>query len=274
MNRYTLTTLLTLLILVLLLPIYALREPVRQATALAALQQKYIAEGTELYLDNCAHCHGPAGEGSAAMPALANPALAEADPKLLFKSIARAIHGSVMAAWHVEEGGLLNDYQINELVTLIQEGDWADVQQLAEARAYQPPAGVADTVTEAFVQVSSETDPHECAACHEEPAIHADRFGLDCVRCHSLTAWTPGLLTRHTFALDHGGGGPVACQTCHTDSYASNSCYGCHDNHQAQEMETFHQQEGLYDITQCERCHPTGAAGEADQLRQGIQAQQ
>ncbi len=65
------------------------------------------------------------------MPALNHPALSEANSDALFRTIARAAHGTGMAAWHKSEGGVLNEYQINQLVLLIQKADWQRVDQVA-----------------------------------------------------------------------------------------------------------------------------------------------
>ena len=107
----------------------------------------------------------------------------------------------------------------------------------------------------------------DCVACHEDPEVHLGEFGLDCSRCHGVVAWTPAQLTRHIFDLDHGGGGEVACEVCHVDTYVVYTCYGCHDDHQPEEMRVVHEREGLVDYEACDQCHPTGAPGEAAQLR-------
>ncbi|MBI5830277.1 MAG: hypothetical protein HZB20_12240, partial [Chloroflexi bacterium] len=57
--------------------------------------------------------------------------------------------------------------------------------------------------------------PRECVSCHAEPDIHLGLFGLQCADCHSTTAWLPAALKNHTFPLDHGEQGEIACATCH-----------------------------------------------------------
>jgi hypothetical protein len=96
-----------------------------------------------------------------------------------------------------------------------------------------------------------------CRDCHAEPAIHAGKFGLDCVRCHTVQAWAPAQLTRHTFPLDHGGLGPDNCQTCHLQTYAQYNCYGCHE-HEPKEIAREHLDEGIVDFAPCADCHATG----------------
>lgn len=262
MNRYDLITILALIIILLALPIYGLREAARLNTAQADRQAQLVSEGTTLYLDNCADCHDIDGSGLGAMPALNQPDMVEADAEFLYKAIARAAHGSKMVAWHVEEGGSLTDYEIESLVTFIQHANWPAVIETAVAQNIILP----DPVTIELVEVAKD-DPHRCSACHEQPDVHINQFGLDCARCHSLEAWTPALLTRHTFALDHGGEGQVTCETCHTETYAEYTCYSCHD-HQPDDMLTVHEAEAIFEIDDCIACHPTGAPGEA---QQGIQ---
>lgn len=261
MNRYTLLSLIALLFFIIALPLYAIKEQGRMQRAQETYRQQAVVGGAELYVDHCRLCHGDAGQGVGAMPAIDNPALVEVDPDLLFRTISRAAHGSEMAAWHIDEGGMLNDYQITELVNFIRFADWDMAAQLAEEVGPLELVPTGYELGEAFL----EAEPHECVACHEDPPIHLGIFGLNCERCHTTVAWTPAYLTRHTFFLDHGGEGKVECQTCHIENYYTNSCYECHD-HQPEEMEDVHLVENIPDYENCITCHPTGQANEAEKL--------
>ncbi|MCB8944460.1 MAG: c-type cytochrome [Ardenticatenaceae bacterium] len=257
MNRYTFLTFLSLLLLVVALPIYGLQEQQRLTLAQASWQRQLVLDAGELYLENCAACHGPAGQGLGANPPLNTPSLATADFNFLYYRIGHSPHGTAMSIWHLEDGGILNDYQVEALVAFIRAADWQNVAEQAAALHLTfstPPTTTAETL---WVQSGVETDPHHCAACHEEPAVHAERFGLDCARCHTMSAWTPALLVRHVFSLEHGGGGTIACQTCHTETYTQHTCYGCHD-HQPAEMPPLHTTVEAADLTNCGACHPTG----------------
>ncbi len=268
MNKYTMVSLIALMIVVAALPVYALFEAGRMDVAQLALAERYVAEGADMYVDNCARCHGADGMGIGAMPALNNPGLAKADRDVLYDTIAHSPHGTVMSAWHVDEGGALNSFQVEGLVTLIMSADWTEVSQLAAVKGFREPAPGDANAALARMENGTE-DPHECRACHEEPDLHAERFGLNCSRCHTLEAWKPALLLRHTFALDHGEEGQqVACQTCHTANYYENTCYQCHD-HEPEEMALVHEAEGIFELEPCADCHPTGASGEAEQLGYG-----
>jgi len=257
MNRYDLITILSLLVILLALPVYGFREAARLNNAQDNRQTQLVSEGITLYLENCADCHDIDGSGLGVMPALNQADLAESDTEFLYKAIARAAHGSKMTAWHVEEGGSLSDYEIESLVTFIQHANWTDVAATAVAQNVV----LSQPATIELVDVAQD-DPHRCSACHEQPDVHINQFGLDCTRCHSLEAWTPALLTRHTFALDHGDEGQVTCETCHTETYANYTCYTCHD-HQPDDMLTVHEAEAVFEIDDCIACHPTGAPGEA-----------
>jgi mono/diheme cytochrome c family protein len=267
MNKYSIVTLIALLVVVATLPVYALFEAGRMDQAQTDLAGLYVAEGADMYVENCASCHGPDGLGIGAMPALNNPALAKADRDVLYDTIAHSPHGTVMSAWHVDEGGALNSFQVEGLVTLIMNADWNEVSRLASVKGFREPAPADPNARLARMDAQGD-DPHECRACHEEPDLHAERFGLNCSRCHTLDAWKPALLLRHTFALDHGDEGQVACQTCHTHNYSENTCYECHD-HDPTNMQTVHADEGIFELQPCEACHPTGASKEAQQLGYG-----
>jgi mono/diheme cytochrome c family protein len=261
-----------LLALIVVLPVYALGEETRMQQAQEQMRAQYLEDGAILYIEYCATCHGTDGSGYGVMPALNHPALAEANPEALFKTIARAAHGTSMASWHINEGGVLNDYQIGELVTVIQFADWSSLDHLALTEGYEVPVSPAAELGVAYMESEDESDPHRCVACHEDPEVHLGRFGLNCARCHSSVAWTPALLTKHTFLLDHGGNGQVECKTCHPDNYYTHTCYDCHD-HNPDEMNDFHLNEGLQEFDNCIDCHATGVEGEAERLQQQEQEQ-
>ena len=105
--------------------------------------------------------------------------------------------------------------------------------------------------------------PNECAACHAEPEVHAGLFGLDCVRCHTTTAWVPAQLTQHIFPLDHGGEGVIACETCHQQTYTEYTCYNCHAHDPAKTRQE-HMEEGIDNFENCVECHATGLKKEGE----------
>ncbi len=268
MNRYDLISFLALLMLVIALPVYAVFENNRMSQAQTRRQQELLVGAGDIYLGMCSVCHGLAGEGIGNAPPLNSDRVVQAGREFLVQAIAGNAASKTMVAWHLENGGPLNRYQIEQLATLIQNGNWENVKLQAQTKglaglAIQPVPSI-EMVT---VTKLEQPKPHECRACHEDPALHAGQFGTDCARCHSLEAWTPAYLTRHIFPLDHGAPEQLACQTCHLQAYTAYTCNQCHD-HQLAEIETSHTAYGIVDVSNCAACHPTGRPGEADRLRQ------
>ncbi len=100
-----------------------------------------------------------------------------------------------------------------------------------------------------------------CVTCHEDPAIHAGSFGTDCSACHTINRWMPARLVKHTFPVDHGGKGEIDCVTCHVKSYATYTCYDCHD-HDVRQDELKHIKKRIFDSADCMKCHADGRTGE------------
>ncbi len=115
-------------VIVLGLLYYMFQEPERTVAAQQEILMTQIDDAMTLYAENCAVCHGLAGEGIGATPSLNNGGLRTMDYEELFKIIARGRYDTAMPAWSKEDGGPLSDYQIGELVALIQFGDWQATQ--------------------------------------------------------------------------------------------------------------------------------------------------
>lgn len=112
-----------------------------------------------------------------------------------------------------------------------------------------------------------EGTPTACVGCHEEPADHRGTFGPDCASCHGTETWR-GATVRHTFPLDHGEGGRIACATCHPDGWRTYTCMGCHE-HSPDRVARQHDEEGIADLSNCVRCHPTGREHEGEGEHEG-----
>jgi mono/diheme cytochrome c family protein len=108
--------------------LYAWSEPDRIVMAQTDQLASDLDEAMTLYAENCSVCHGAAGEGLGSTPTLDSPALQDSDPTSLYKIISRGLFNTSMPAWSIEDGGPLSDYQISELVSLIQLGNWAATQ--------------------------------------------------------------------------------------------------------------------------------------------------
>jgi len=104
--------------------LYAFQEPSRLVDAQAAQLDLDLEQAMTIYAQNCSVCHNLAGEGIGSNPPLNTPVLKTADTEVMFKTIARGLYGTAMPAWGILDGGSLSDYQIRQLVNLVQFGDW------------------------------------------------------------------------------------------------------------------------------------------------------
>lgn len=113
-----------MLVIVTALGFYMLNESNRINEAQAAVLDIQLDEGMTLYAENCSVCHGLSGEGIGATPPLNSPGLQSMAFDDIYKIISRGRYDTAMPAWSKEDGGPLSDYQIEEMVALIQYGDW------------------------------------------------------------------------------------------------------------------------------------------------------
>lgn len=127
---------------------YMVNEANRQHVAREEITHRIAERGARLYVNNCRGCHGMEGEGHVAPP-LKNKAFlvlgaenaygAEATPSgeadavhtFLFNTIACGRTNTFMPTWAQRFGGPLSDTQVNQLVTLITEGRWDVVREIA-----------------------------------------------------------------------------------------------------------------------------------------------
>ncbi len=158
--------------------IYAFQEPQRLVSAQAAQRSADVDEAMTLYAQNCAVCHGLSGEGIGATPALNHPDLRAADADMLTKIIARGLYGTSMPAWSKTDGGPLSDYQIGEMVALIQYGDW----QLTQDRVVN--LGLAPLVPFTAEPDAALVEHVLALADGETLARGVSLYAQECVACH------------------------------------------------------------------------------------------
>jgi mono/diheme cytochrome c family protein len=182
MNKYLVISFVALLILVAALPVYALLEPARMAWAQYELRQQFVSDAAVMYVENCALCHGASGEGIGPNPPLATQGVREADYDFLYKTIARGRYDTAMAGWHEDEGGIFNDYEIEELVALIRYIDWTQVNELSAQRGLIPPTLPVPDVDEAFLEQVVALDPEQGGIWAQAIQIYAE----NCTICHGV----------------------------------------------------------------------------------------
>jgi mono/diheme cytochrome c family protein len=182
------------------LPLYALWEPARIASAQARQLGADLDQAMTLYAENCVVCHGSAGAGIGANPPLATEGLRTADFDMLAKVVARGRTGTAMPAWSQEDAGPLSNYQISQVVTLIQTSDWQATAHRVADLGLEPSLTIrsaADAAALAQVVSLSNGDQHAQAL---------PLFAANCVACHGAdgagTAIAPGFNTPAVQAKD------------------------------------------------------------------------
>jgi mono/diheme cytochrome c family protein len=164
--------------IMLALALYILLEPGRIQSAQASTLNVQLNDSMNLYAENCSVCHGLQGEGIGSIPSLDNPALRTMPAVDIAKTIARGRFNTAMPAWSQEDGGPLSDYQITEMVALIQSGNWSATKERVVNLGFSP-----------LVPFTTEPDPVLLAQLGSLPdgttlqtAIKI--FSAQCVACH------------------------------------------------------------------------------------------
>lgn len=115
------------------------------------------------------------------------------------------------------------------------------------------------------------TDKNNCTSCHQKPADAYHRsFTTGCNRCHGTSKWVPSTFDHSSyFQLDQNH--TASCNTCHsTNNFITYTCYGCHE-HSESNILSKHNEEGIYNITNCASCHKSG---NEDEIRNGNESNQ
>jgi len=158
--------------------IYAAQEPLRIALAQEAQMYADLDDAMTLYAENCVVCHGLSGEGIGSTPALNNIAIRSYDYDALYKIVERGLYSTAMPAWSLNDGGPLSEYQINELVTLIQFGNWNETQDRVVNLGLAP-----------LVPFTSDPDPSILESIQSldgnDLLVRGVRiYAVECVACH------------------------------------------------------------------------------------------
>jgi mono/diheme cytochrome c family protein len=108
-----------LFLLVLAFPLYRATDGSRRAQALTAQDNALVAQGHQLWGDNCATCHGTMGQGLSAPALNSQEFLTSVSDDQIHGIIAGGIPGTPMPAWLNDYGGPLTDQQIGGLVAYL-----------------------------------------------------------------------------------------------------------------------------------------------------------
>lgn len=176
----------------------ALREPARLEHFTLAEQGRSIETGAELYVNNCATCHGEQGRAVDCRDAAGNPIACQGLPlnyapllcgdsperlelagwdntkeSFILRTVA-AGRGAIMPAWSERYGGPMRDDQVRNVVNFVLNYESEDLCSGPPPVAYEFP-----TEYEDFTADYPEGDPvrgaelytlnYGCAGCHGQP---------------------------------------------------------------------------------------------------------
>ena len=143
------------------------------AGAAAAQGEGDSKRGGELFVENCAMCHGVDGQGRVGARLENFPGIQiEAT---LSQTISQGVPGSVMPAWAQANGGPFSEQDVADLVTYI-SGAFGGTEPLAPLPTYIPPDIPRLPDVEGDPSAGAVVYLTECRACHGENG--QGRFGL------------------------------------------------------------------------------------------------
>jgi mono/diheme cytochrome c family protein len=167
----------TVLAIGVLLVLYGLNEPNRQAAAFVRQREEAIDRGMHAFAQYCVPCHGyngagaiVPGQGVLAANLTVHRATGDRDEDrktldFLVKTITRGRPGTPMPAWGISDGGSLNDEEIKEIATFIMYGNWNQVEPIARAQGGPTPI-VPEVAGEGAARARGLFGSKGCAACH------------------------------------------------------------------------------------------------------------
>jgi mono/diheme cytochrome c family protein len=177
-NFMKVTGVLATIVMLIILPIYMLNEPNQQEQILEEYNTDAIYSATDHYAENCAVCHGAAGEGIGDNPALDSDGIRSMDESELVKVISRGRDSTLMAGWALDEGGIFSNSQIDEFVTLIQQVNWEYVEVRITELGLTPPELITMEISDEMLSSVTSLPGGEILA--EGLTVYAE----NCAACH------------------------------------------------------------------------------------------
>jgi mono/diheme cytochrome c family protein len=119
LDRYLISGLVFMVVLIAGFVAYRVREPTLRAHATAAQRSSYQNIGTELFATNCSACHGKGAVGGSAPVLNAKEFLKSTTDNQIEGLVAGGVPGTGMPAWSLAFGGTFTDEQIVQITTYL-----------------------------------------------------------------------------------------------------------------------------------------------------------
>jgi mono/diheme cytochrome c family protein len=174
-----------ILVTIIVFQIYIWNEPSRIQRDENTDKLAAETAGMDLYVGNCASCHGEIGQGGVG-PALNSKELLESTVDEVFFGLTRiGIPGTLMPAWSQDFGGPFTDEQVSQIVAYIRSWEATAPQIGPDEQTPDPVSGAA---------IYDQT----CFICHGENGLGGSAPALnDAERLQDLdNAWYRGVISR------------------------------------------------------------------------------
>jgi mono/diheme cytochrome c family protein len=140
-------------------PLFRFYEPAQRADAREAQIEFLAAEGSGLYQDSCASCHGPDGSGAFAPAIAAKEFLESVDDIQITQLIALGVPGTEMIAYSNDLGGPLTSQEVTAITTYLRS-----------------------------LEEDAISKPNWRTPLEDEDLTNTELFILACSRCHGVDA--------------------------------------------------------------------------------------
>lgn len=157
-SRLILVGLALTLLMVAILSLYWFAEEPRLAQAADEFNHERIVRGEDIYIAQCASCHGAEGEGGVGPALNDRKVLKNTLDNVFFSVIRSGVPNTQMPAWSVDFGGPLTDEDIRDTVALMRSWE-------ATAPEIEPQVFIADASRGALLFANT------CAVCHGENGL-------------------------------------------------------------------------------------------------------
>ncbi len=118
-NKVMLVGTVLMVLMILIFPLYRSVEPSNREDARATQLTSRISEGSRIFDQSCASCHGDDALGGDSPALNAKQFLQEAKDDQIAQIVSVGIPGTEMPSWSQDFGGPLTSEQINAIVTYL-----------------------------------------------------------------------------------------------------------------------------------------------------------